>query len=51
MSHELTAREALNISASMMVGLSLIGPWGLAAGYIAGEFINGVIRKIRTRSV
>jgi hypothetical protein len=47
MQRDLTMREALVISAGMMLGLSTLGPWGVPLGYVLGELANRVARKVR----
>lgn len=41
----ITSREALNVSAIILLAVSIMGPWGVPFGYGIGEVVNRALRK------
>jgi hypothetical protein len=41
----MTSREALNVSAIILLAVSVMGPWGVPFGYGVGEIVNRALRK------
>ncbi len=41
----MTSREALNVSAIILLAVSIMGPWGVPFGYGVGEVVNRALRK------
>ena len=41
----MTSREALNVSAIILLAVSIMGPWGVPFGYGIGEIVNRALKK------
>ena len=41
----MTSREALNVSAIILLAVSIMGPWGVPFGYGIGEVVNRALKK------